>query len=157
MHSNGPSPLYAALSLRKACVTCCEDFCYRLAVGAKSARTTADGNEETPRIGRYPPEVEELSRQIEQWRSNRPRIIAMPEPPWTEEASFAKQYSPARIARLLRLDYYTVNARMECLGRDGSAVMERKMTFIELQALAGRQVSECIIDVEHPRGSSSLW
>jgi len=100
-----------------------------------------------------PPEVEELSRQIERWRSNRPRLMAMPEPLWAEAANLAKQYSAARIARFLRLDYYSLKERMEGPGRDNSAQSEKKPAFIELQALPGTPVSECIIELQHSRGS----
>ncbi len=51
-----------------------------------------------------PAEIQELSRQIEQWRSIRPRSRAMPDPLWTLAANLARQYGVARVARFLRLD-----------------------------------------------------
>ncbi len=51
-----------------------------------------------------PAEVQEFSRQIEQWCDTRPYRKAMPEPLWTMVANVARQYGLERVARFLRLD-----------------------------------------------------
>lgn len=48
-----------------------------------------------------PAEMQELSRQIEQWRCTRQHRMAMPEPLWILAAYLAKQYGLARVARFL--------------------------------------------------------
>ncbi len=100
-----------------------------------------------------PAEVQELSRQIEQWRNTRPYRKAMPEPLWTMAANVARQYGLARVARFLRLDYYSLKERLDGLDRDNAAASETGPAFIELRPSPSAPVSECTIELEHPRGS----
>lgn len=99
-----------------------------------------------------PTELKELSGQIEQWRRTRPRLAAMPEPLWTLSVNAARQHGLARVARFLRLDYYSLKERIESpeLGRGSTSAA--KPTFIELPPLPVSPVSECTIELEHPHG-----
>jgi hypothetical protein len=99
-----------------------------------------------------PSELKELSRQIEQWRRTRPYRMPMPETLWTLAANMAKQHGLARVARFTRLDYYSLKERIESLERSSSGTSVVKPTFIELQPLPVDPVSECTIELEHPRG-----
>jgi hypothetical protein len=99
-----------------------------------------------------PSELKELSRQIEQWRRTRPYRMSMPETLWTLAASVARQHGLARVARFTRLDYYSLKERIEVLKQSSSATSVVKPTFIELQPLPVNPVSECTIELEHPRG-----
>ncbi len=78
--------------------------------------------------------------------------MAMPEPLWTLAANVAKKHGLARVARFLRLDYYSLKERVENLEQDSSATSVAKSAFIELQPLPVNPVSECTIELEHPRG-----
>ena len=99
-----------------------------------------------------PSELKELSRQIEQWRRTRPYRMSMPETLWTLAANVARQHGLARVARFTRLDYYSLKERIESLERSSSGTSVVKPTFIELQPLPVNPVSECTIELEHPRG-----
>ena len=99
-----------------------------------------------------PTELKQLSHQIERWRRTRPHLMAMPEPLWTLAANVAKKHGLARVARFLRLDYYSLKERVENLEQDSSATSVAKSAFIELQPLPVNPVSECTIELEHPRG-----
>jgi len=99
-----------------------------------------------------PSELKELSRQIEQWRRTRPYRMSMPETLWTLAANVARQHGLARVARFTRLDYYSLKERIESLERSSSGTSVVKPTFIELQPLPVDPVSECTIELEHPRG-----
>jgi len=70
-----------------------------------------------------PTEIQELSCQIEQWSTTRPYHTAMPEWLWTLSANLAKQYGLARVARFLRLDYYSLKERVGGLDRDNVAAV----------------------------------
>jgi hypothetical protein len=100
-----------------------------------------------------PVEINELGCRIEQWRRVRPRRMAMPEPLWILAANLARQYGLARVARLLRLDYYSLKERIASLDRDNGAASEARPAFIELRPFPAALVSECCIELEHPRGS----
>ncbi len=99
-----------------------------------------------------PAELKDLSNQIEQWRRTRPRRAAMPDALWTLAAKAARQQGLARVARFLRLDYYSLRERIESRERGCGAASAEKRTFIELPPLPVSPVSECTIELEHPRG-----
>ena len=102
-----------------------------------------------------PAELKELSHQIEQWRSTRPHRMQMPEPLWTFAANLAARYSVAQVSRFLRLDYYSLKERVQPEERHPIRVSESRSsgpTFIELLSLTAPAVSECSIELEHPRG-----
>jgi hypothetical protein len=96
-----------------------------------------------------PADIQELSRQIEQWRSTRPHRMPMPEPLWTVAAKLARQYGVARVARFLRLDYYSLKERLQPERQQIS--LPGSPTFIELPHRTA--TPECSIELEHPRGS----
>ena|SRR5437773_8784993 len=77
-----------------------------------------------------PADIQELSRQIEQWRSTRPHRMPMPEPLWTVAANLARQYGVGRVARFLRLDYYSLKERLQPKRQQIS--VPGSPTFIEL-------------------------
>ena len=99
-----------------------------------------------------PTELKELSSQIEQWRRTRPRLAAMPEHLWTLAVNAARQHGLARVARFLRLEYYALKERIESAELGRSSTSAAKPTFIELPPLPVSPVSECTIELEHPRG-----
>jgi hypothetical protein len=98
-----------------------------------------------------PADIQELSRQIEQWRSTRPHRMPMPEPLWTVAAKLARQYGVARVARFLRLDYYSLKERLQPERQQIS--LPGSPTFIELPHRTATPAPECSIELEHPRGS----
>ncbi len=100
-------------------------------------------------------EMQELSRHIERWRRNRPHRMPMPEPLWALAANLAGQYGVARIARFLHLDYYTLKERIRAQEPKEAPASASGPTFIELPHLSPSPVavSECNIELEHPRGS----
>ncbi len=102
-----------------------------------------------------PAEMREVSREIEHWRSTRPHRMSMPEPLWTLAAKLAVLYGVARVSRFLRLDYYSLKERVQPEERHPVRVSESRSsgpTFIELPSLTTPAVSECSIELEHPRG-----
>src|SRR5207249_3497903 len=78
-----------------------------------------------------PAEIQEVSHQIEQWRNTRRHRMPMPEPLWIVAANLARQYGVARVARFLRLDYYSPKERLK--PPEGQQITVREFpTFIEL-------------------------
>jgi len=79
----------------------------------------------------------------------------MPEPLWTLAANLAARYGVAQVSRFLRLDYYSLKERVQPAERHAITVPESRSTvatFIELPSLTAPAVSECSIELEHPRG-----
>jgi hypothetical protein len=96
-----------------------------------------------------PSEIKELSRQIEQWRKDPARGRRIPEHLWISAVKIARNYGAGRVARCLRLDFYSLKERMRC-GTE-TASPKQKPAFIELPAFPSAAVPECSIEVEHPR------
>jgi hypothetical protein len=98
-----------------------------------------------------PADIQELSCQIEQWRRIRRHRMPMPEPLWTVAANLARQHGVARVARFLRLDYYSLKERLR--PPEGQQIdVPGSPTFIELPNRAA-PAPEYSIEFEHPRGS----
>jgi hypothetical protein len=55
--------------------------------------------------------------------------MPMPEPLWTLAANVAKQHGLARVARFVRLDYYSLKERIENLEQGSGATSVVKPTF----------------------------
>lgn len=110
-------------------------------------------SKQLPAVVVVPAELQELHRQIEEWRSKRSHRSRMPEALWALAARLAREHGLARVARFVRLDYYSLKQRLEALDRNRAARSDSRPAFIELPPLSAAPVSECIIEVEHPRGS----
>jgi hypothetical protein len=73
----------------------------------------------------------------------------MPELLWNSAGQLGRQYGVCRVARYLRLDYYSLKERIQYgteLAGPGA-----KANFIELPAIG--LAPECSIELEHPRGA----
>ena len=88
-------------------------------------------------------------RKFVQWRQRRRPGARIPEELWREAAELASAYGIHRIARALRLDYYSLKKRAAAAGQSG----QRGPEFVEILpgGMAGPR-SECVIEVEDPRG-----
>ena len=98
-----------------------------------------------------PEPVAQLQRQLEQFRSTRPRRTKLPEALWQAAVELARQHGVYPVAHPLRLDYTTLKKRL-----DGSPALRRKATkpaFVELVAPSHTQLEECVIEFESSGGS----
>ena len=102
------------------------------------------GSRNLPIPVEIPSELIELSRRVEEWRRGPSRGRRMPEPLWASAVRLARQQGVHRVARSLRLDYYSLKKRIR-VGTE-TAWLEANPTFIELPA----GMPECHIEVEHP-------
>ena len=127
--------------------------------------------------------VEAVRRRFELWRRTRRGRARIPEKLWTSAAKLAATYGVCRTARTLGLDYNALKQRLESAGVNGSpagTITGRKMrtrrrsnarkprsethtakppgpvpamTFVELPSLDPTGVPECIVELDHPRGT----
>jgi hypothetical protein len=98
-----------------------------------------------------PTEIEDLRRQVEQWRQTRRHREPMPEPLWGLAARLARKHGVARISRFARLDYYTLKKRVGSSNRIQMVEADKKPAFVEVALPLS--IPECIIELEHPRGA----
>lgn len=112
-----------------------------------TAPTTVSGD--TP-----PPELFQLARALERWRSSAQRRRRIPEDLWTAAGRLARTYGVSRVSAALKLSYYDLQRR----ARGERAVRTptpAPPTFIELpppKASAGLG-SQGMIEVVNPGGA----
>ena len=110
----------------------------------------------------FPAACSRVQRKLAHWRQrHRPRM-PIPKELWREAAELACAHGINRIARALRLDYYSLQKRAAAAARLGvcpSAARSgtRAPEFVELMPsgmpLSPVSRSECLIEVEEPGGA----
>jgi hypothetical protein len=110
----------------------------------------------------YPVGLESILRRLERWRENRNGRSRIPERLWTAAVKAVARYGLHPTARALRLDYYSLKKHVESAGREprdrraasaGGRERETGTTFVELPAPVSMGSSECILEMEDPRGA----
>ena len=91
-----------------------------------------------------------VQRKLTHWRQRHRRGARIPEGVWREAAKLASVHGINRIARALRLDYYSLKKHSAATARSGIRTPE----FVELLP-GGLPVPrpECLIEVEEPGGA----
>ena len=97
-----------------------------------------------------PEPIAELQRQLDQFRSTRPRRTKLPESLWQAAVDLARQHGVYSVAQPLRLDYMGLKKRL------GEPSSHRRKTsraaFVEL-ITPPPAVEECVIEFESSRGA----
>ena len=107
----------------------------------------------------FPTACSRMQRKLAHWRQrHRPRT-PIPKELWREAAELASAHGINRIARALRLDYYSLQKRAAAAARLGvrpsvAGAGTRAPEFVELLP-GGLPASrpECLIEVEEPGGA----
>jgi len=73
---------------------------------------------------------------------------------WAAAVRLAQQHGLYRTARALRLDYGALKAHVERADRVDDVAGQP--TFVELGPVMARQVNECVIELDAPRGTTRL-
>ncbi len=97
-----------------------------------------------------PGPIEQLQRQLDEFRSTQPHRTKLPEPLWRSAVELARQHGLYSVAHPLRLDYTQLKKRL-----GGVETVSRKAAapaFVELIASHSAMVSECVIEFESSLG-----
>ena len=98
-----------------------------------------------------PEPIVQLQRQLDQFRSTRPRRTKLPESLWEAAAELARQHGVYSVAHPLRLDYVGLKKRL------GEPSSHRRKTpraaFVELITPHPTALEECAIEFESARGA----
>ena len=98
----------------------------------------------------FPAACSRVQQKLTHWRQRRRRGARIPEALWREAAKLASAHGINRIARALRLDYYSLQKRAAVTAGSSTRAPE----FVEL--LPGGIPAprpECLIEVEEPSGA----
>ncbi len=102
-----------------------------------------------------PAGMQRICRRFERWRSSHRGRLPIPERLWASAAEAAREHGVFRTAKLLRLEYGKLKRLAE------SAAPSRRptapsATFLELMSPQPVGVSECLIELEGPRGKMRI-
>jgi hypothetical protein len=107
----------------------------------------------THRIPALPTVLNDVRGQFERWREAHPPRTRIPEALWSRAVSLAHEYGVYRVARELRLRYYSLKERVESGGHD-SGLQMAAAGFVELVAKAKPDTAaiECTVELERRGG-----
>ena len=95
--------------------------------------------------------IEQLQRQLAEFRSAQPHRTKLPETLWQAAVELARQHGVYSVAHPLRLDYVGLKKRLD--GVRGSEKKAAKPAFVELIANHPATMAECVIEFESRIGS----
>ena len=105
----------------------------------------------TKAVLEVPPGMQRIHRRFERWRSSHQGRLPIPEALWASAAAVAREHGVFRTAKILRLEYGKLKRMVE------TAVPVRRAPapsaeFLELVAPQPVGLTECLIELEGPRG-----
>jgi|SRR5712691_11591984 len=105
--------------------------------------------------GAVPAGMRRLCRRFERWRNGHKARLPIPESLWASAVDVAREHGVFRTAKALRLEYGKLKRMVE------SAAQQRgpgtaPITFLELASPQAAGLSECLIELEGPRGKMRI-
>ena len=98
--------------------------------------------------------MQRVYRRFERWRSSHQGRLPIPEALWVSAAAVAREHGVFRTAKILRLEYGKLK-RMAESAAPATAVAPAA-EFLELVAPQRVALSECVIELEGPRGKMRI-
>ena len=97
--------------------------------------------------------MERIYRRFERWRKSHRGRLPIPAPLWAAAAEVAREHGLFRTAKTLRLEHNKLK-RMVASAKPvvRLAPAPPPAGFLELVAPAGPGLTECVIELERPRG-----
>jgi hypothetical protein len=100
------------------------------------------------------PTLEKVREEFETWRKNRKNHRAMiPQQLWDKAVALSKQYTISKVSKTLRLGYTDLKKRVVPHRSVTKTSKSEPQTFIELKGSCMAPPSECIIEMEDPKGA----
>ncbi len=96
-----------------------------------------------------------LCRRFERWRKGYKARLPIPEALWTAAAEAAREHGVFRVAKVLRLEYGKLK-RMVGAGSVPARSTVAPAAFLELVPPPAAGVTECLIELEGPRGNMRI-
>ena len=100
-----------------------------------------------------PSRIEAVRRRFEHWRRTRVRRSCIPDPLWAAAVKLCATYGIHRTAQTLRLNADSLKKRVALADGKTSTGRDESATFVELAPSDLSCASECLIELEHPRGA----
>ena len=100
-----------------------------------------------------PTGMQRIYRRFERWRKSHRGRLPIPEGLWASAAELAREHGVFRTAKVLRLEYGKLKRMAEAVRRSAPAAAT---TFLELVPPQTAGLSECVIELEGPRGKMRI-
>ena len=101
-----------------------------------------------------PAGMRRVYRRFEGWRSGQKARLPIPEPLWAAAVKLAQDHGVFRTAQVLHLEYGKLKRLVERAGPVAPATAPP--AFVELMAPPAAGLSECLVELEGPRGKMRL-
>ena len=96
-----------------------------------------------------------LRRRLARWRQTRPHQRApIPAAVWAAAVVVARQHGLSQTARALPISYGALKAHVARAHRADQET--QRPSFVELTPVPARPVSECVIELDAPRGTTRV-
>ncbi len=104
--------------------------------------------------GEVPAGMRRICRRFERWRSSHRGRLPIPEGLWASAAAVAREHGVFQTAKVLRLEYGKLKRMVEAApsGRPAAGHPLGPTTFLELAPPQAVALSECLMELEGPRG-----
>jgi hypothetical protein len=113
----------------------------------------------TKTLSEVPTGMQRIYRRFERWRSSHQGRVPIPAALWASAAEVAREHGIFRTAKILRLEY----GKLKRMAESATPAVRRATApaeFLELVALQGAPsgpgLSECLIELEGPRGKMRI-
>ena len=99
--------------------------------------------------------IHRVRRRLERWRQTRPHQRApIPAAVWAAAVVLARQHGLYQTARALPISYGALKAHVARAHRADQET--QRPSFVELTPVPARPVSECVIELDAPRGTTRV-
>jgi hypothetical protein len=99
--------------------------------------------------------MQRIHRRFERWRSSHQGRLPIPEALWASAAAVAREHGVFRTAKILRLEYGKLKRMVETAAPVRRAPAP-SAEFLELVAPQPVGLTECLIELEGPRGKMRI-
>ena len=109
--------------------------------------------------GDVPDGMQRVYRRFERWRSSHRGRLPIPARLWAAAAVVAREHGVFETAKVLRLEYGKLKRMVQAAPSGVRPAVERPLapaTFLELVPPQAVGLSECLIELEGPRGKMRI-
>ena len=100
--------------------------------------------------------MERIYRRFERWRKSHRGRLPIPAPLWAAAAEVAREHGLFRTAKTLRLEHNKLKRMVASAKPAVRRAPPPPAGFLELVAPAGPGLTECVIELEGPRGKMRI-